>query len=241
MRVLIVDDEYYSRLSLQKILMDSGRSYEIVGLAESGQDAISIIEKHIPEVVLTDVRMPDVDGIQLCQWIYEYYPWIAVVIISAFTDFEYTQKAISYRARYYLLKPYEPQKILDILDDIYLNPRKEIPVAGKEASVVQRLQRLVEEEYDTDLSLGEIAEKVLYTNPSYLSRVFRQYTGLTFTEYLHKTRVTAAKELMGMAPQLTISEIASKVGYNKTSNFIKYYKRQYGRTPGGRHNKGTEE
>lgn len=241
MRVLIVDDEYYSRLALQKILVESGKPYEVIGLAESGKEAIAIIEKTIPEVVLTDVRMPDVDGIQLCQWIYEYYPWIAVVIISAFTDFEYTQKAISYRARYYLLKPYEPQKIIDILNDIHLNPRKEIPPASKEASIAQRLQRVVEEQYDSDLSLRDIAEKVLYTNPSYLSRVFRQHTGITFTEYLHKTRIAAAKELMTIAPHLTISEVASKVGYNKTSNFIKYYKDQYGHTPGGRNGKRKEK
>lgn len=116
MRVLIVDDEYYSRKSLIKMISQYSAGIEVVGEACNGKEVLDMMEELDVDIILTDVRMPIVNGIELSKSIYERYPAIEVIIISGYADFTYAQQAIQYNVRDYLLKPVKKSELFKVLE-----------------------------------------------------------------------------------------------------------------------------
>jgi two-component system response regulator YesN len=95
MHILIVDDEPTIRKGLHKMLESYPSRIDRIELAENGEHAIKQIAAHTPDIILTDIRMPKKDGLELCQWLHETHPFIRIVVISGYADFEYAQRYIS--------------------------------------------------------------------------------------------------------------------------------------------------
>ncbi|MNO49217.1 putative response regulatory protein [compost metagenome] len=115
LRICLVEDEEYALKSLQQKIMDLNGPYEVVGTAYNGLDALDVIAKTYPDVVITDIRMPDMDGIALLECIDAHYKNIITVIISGYQDFEYAKKAIQFGVEDYLLKPVVSHELRDCL------------------------------------------------------------------------------------------------------------------------------
>ena len=92
--IILVDDEEEVRKSIIKQIDWESAGFQVVGDAENGEDALEKIEVLEPDVVLTDIRMPYMDGLTLAEKIRQRYPSTKVVIFSGYDDFEYAQKAI---------------------------------------------------------------------------------------------------------------------------------------------------
>ncbi|TBL69371.1 response regulator [Paenibacillus thalictri] len=118
MRLLIVDDEPIIRNGLTKMANDYSQQFETLEMATNGLEAMERIIQTEPDLVLTDIRMPKMDGLELCQKIHEHYPHIQVVVISGYSDFEYAQKCLSYGVKHYLLKPVTPPDLHELFDQI---------------------------------------------------------------------------------------------------------------------------
>lgn len=119
MKLMIVDDEPLALENFAEIVDWEAHGHQLVGCAENGAKALKLIQHVKPEVVFTDIRMPVMDGLELAKLLNEQYPEISVVLLTAYRDFEYALKAISYGVREYLLKnQIEPDKILTILQRI---------------------------------------------------------------------------------------------------------------------------
>lgn len=103
--------------------------------------------------------------------------------------------------------------------------------ANRGGGVIEQMKRIVQEEYHTDLQIRDIADK-LYMNASYLSNLFKQSTGKTFTEYLIDVRLEKAKELLQQERGLKIYEIADRVGYSSPKHFSQLFKKHTGLLPG---------
>lgn len=235
MRVLIVDDEYYARVALQNIVSSTGEEIKKVECAASGREAIEKIYLSVPDVIFTDVRMADMDGIELCQWVNRHFSWVHLVIVSGFADFEYAQKAIDFHAQKYILKPIEAGDVRKILRDIRSSPAASSKIEFDDEvklPLAEKLEILINYNYNQDLTLQYIAGNILFTNANYLSRIIKQKTGKSFLQLLQEKRLQKAEDLFRSNPKLTVGEVASMVGYNKESNFITYYKKYYGITPG---------
>ncbi|MEK8130333.1 AraC family transcriptional regulator [Paenibacillus filicis] len=97
-------------------------------------------------------------------------------------------------------------------------------------TISQEVKRLIEDAFDTDLTLEKIGSRLNY-HPQYISRVFRQETGINFAEYLAQYRLEIAKRWL-RETALTITEIAEKLKYNNPANFIRYFRKMEGITPG---------
>ena len=108
---MIVDDDAIVRKGLAKIINWKALGSEIVFSAGTGRSAIDYIEKNKVDVILSDVKMPDVDGLELAQYIHEKHSDILVILISAYSEFEYAQKAIRYNVKEYLTKPINAENI----------------------------------------------------------------------------------------------------------------------------------
>lgn len=113
--VLIVDDEKYIRRSIINRIDWEKCGGEVIGEAADGEEAYEMIGLYQPEVVITDIRMPGMDGLKLAEIVSREYPHIKLVLISAYNDFEYARKAIQYGVKEYLLKPVMEEEMEEVL------------------------------------------------------------------------------------------------------------------------------
>ncbi len=104
-RVLLVDDEVLVREAISENIIWEELGYELDGSCQNGKEAIEYLENNFVDVVLTDICMPYVDGMELSEFIYKEHPGIHIIIFSGFDEFEYAKRAIKYDVEEYLLKP----------------------------------------------------------------------------------------------------------------------------------------
>lgn len=115
-KLIIVDDEVVTRDDLADLLNMQDTGFEIVGLFDDGAAALNYIENHRVDLVLTDIKMPCMDGLALSKYIYNNHRETAVIIISGYEDFAYAQKALEYNIKGYLLKPIDFDDLLSVLE-----------------------------------------------------------------------------------------------------------------------------
>ncbi|MFC3802862.1 response regulator [Cohnella sp. GCM10012308] len=114
-RALVVDDEAWVRLGLREQIDWKALGIEIAGEAGNGRDALEMIGSLRPDIVLSDIRMPLMDGIELMETIHKEHPDILIVVISGYSDFEYARKAVTFQVFDYILKPIEEDQLEAVL------------------------------------------------------------------------------------------------------------------------------
>lgn len=114
-RVLLADDEEEIRTGISRKIDWAGLGFELVGQAENGADALELAEQLRPDVVLTDIRMPFMDGMELCRRLKQSLPAAKLVVFSGFDDFEYARQAISMNVSEYILKPINAPELTSVL------------------------------------------------------------------------------------------------------------------------------
>lgn len=104
-RVLLVDDEILIRNVISQSIKWLELGYVLAGTCKNGKEAVEFIKNHPVDVVLTDICMPYLDGMELTKFIFHNFNKINVIIFSGFNDFEYAKNAIRYKVKEYLIKP----------------------------------------------------------------------------------------------------------------------------------------
>ena len=104
-KVLLVDDEVLIREAIRQNIHWEEMGFELIASCENGKQAMEVIEKTPPDLVLTDIYMPYVDGIGLARYIHEHCPDTRTIIISGYDEFEYAKQAVRYQVMEYILKP----------------------------------------------------------------------------------------------------------------------------------------
>lgn len=117
-KVLIADDQELIRQSLQ-IVLNSKQDIEVSDVAANGQEVIQCIRKNKPDIILMDIRMPKMDGVQCTKIIKENYPQIKIIILTTFDDDEYVFNALKYGASGYLLKGVSMDELSDAIRTVY--------------------------------------------------------------------------------------------------------------------------
>ncbi|WP_028611423.1 response regulator transcription factor [Paenibacillus harenae] len=116
MHILIVDDEPVIRKGISKMAERYVPAFAKVTTAGNGQAALEQIRMMEPDIVLTDIRMPKLDGLELCRILHEEFPQIKTVVISGYNDFSYAQRCVNYGVKHYLLKPVTKTDVHEALD-----------------------------------------------------------------------------------------------------------------------------
>lgn len=114
-KVVLADDEHMIKRSMSKLIEQSGEPFQVVGEAEDGQQALTLVEQQSPDLLITDIRMPVMDGLELIEAVTSGKLTTRIVIISGYDDFGYAQKALQMGAFDYLLKPIKPGLFQDML------------------------------------------------------------------------------------------------------------------------------
>lgn len=112
MEILIVDDQILFAESLKSVLENDAPDMHVVSIAHNGKEAIDLVIEEPPDLILMDVRMPVVNGVQATQAIHEIHPEIKILMLTTFDDDEYVQQAIKYGAAGYLLKDINPAELI---------------------------------------------------------------------------------------------------------------------------------
>ncbi|GAB6990224.1 response regulator [Paenibacillus pini] len=114
-KLLLVEDEEDVRDGLIEEIHWESIGYEVVDSAENGREAMDLVDRYLPDVVVTDIHMPFMDGLQLASWIREHHPMIKIIILTGYDEFEYAQKAIKLQIDEYILKPFSSQELIEVL------------------------------------------------------------------------------------------------------------------------------
>lgn len=117
-RVLLADDEEEIRAGISRKIDWSSLGFALVGEAENGQEALELSEQLRPDVVLTDIKMPFMDGLELCRRLKQSLPAAKLVVFSGFDDFEYARQAIGMDVSEYILKPINAPELMDVLNKL---------------------------------------------------------------------------------------------------------------------------
>ena len=117
--VLLVDDEPLVRTVIRDKIKWNELGFEFAGDCENGKQAVEFIEHRPVDLVITDINMPYMDGMELSRYLYTRYPDTAIVIFSGFSEFEYAQKAIQYKVVEYILKPVTASELTEVLVKVH--------------------------------------------------------------------------------------------------------------------------
>ncbi|MFP3154447.1 response regulator [Lachnospiraceae bacterium ZAX-1] len=117
-KIILVDDEILIRDAISSIIQWEELGFEFMGSFSDGKEAITFINEHKPDLILADIFMPYVDGIELSKFIYETYPQIKVIIISGYDEFAYAKQAVRYQVLEYLLKPITAAELSKVLLEV---------------------------------------------------------------------------------------------------------------------------
>lgn len=229
MKFLIVEDEYHIRNGLTRLIPNISPSYQVAAFAEDGREGLLCARKYEPDVVITDIMMPKLDGLEMVRAIQALGLNPEFVVLSGYADFEYARKAIRLGVKEYLLKPISVNALTETLQRIEKSRKEESPGGGfpaKEAeaysAVVAGMVRTIREQYGKHLNLELFADQYKMT-PEYLSTLFTHETHMTFSKYLKNIRIEKAKDLLENS-DMKIYEIACMVGYPEQKYFSKVFK-----------------
>lgn len=123
--ILIVDDEPIMRQGIRTILSNSNFEISLIQEAGNGKEALLALQQFRYDIIITDIKMPEMDGLELCQKVQRRCPDIALLIISGYDDFAYAQTAIKYGVKHYALKPVIPKKLIAALENVIASIEKE--------------------------------------------------------------------------------------------------------------------
>ena len=118
MRVIVVDDEEIIRKGIVELMPWDALGYQVVGEAEDGEEALALIEAEQPDVVITDIKMPFITGIELLKRIKQMYTPLYTILLTGYDEFKFAQEAVNHGAYSYLLKPVDPSELGRILTEI---------------------------------------------------------------------------------------------------------------------------
>ncbi|MDO4294258.1 MAG: response regulator [Eubacteriales bacterium] len=235
-KVVIADDEVWIGFGIKKLIHKSGKPFLVEGEAPNGIRAYELVREIRPDLLITDIRMPGLTGLELMRRLRQEGFSTSVVIISGYAEFEYAREALQLGAFDYLLKPVEEESLYAILDRYWLQGEQK---TGKEKFMeelpeatdprVRRIMEQIDREYTQKLSLGELADSC-HLSIGHLSSLIRRETGMSFSEYVTKKRMEDAKGLL-CKPELSVEEIAQSVGYQDYFYFTKAFKKYEGVSP----------
>ncbi|OAB36873.1 hypothetical protein PMSD_11250 [Paenibacillus macquariensis subsp. defensor] len=256
-RMLIADDNKNERDGMKYLISKYQLPIEI-SEARNGKEALQIVQQQKFDILLTDIKMPFMDGLELVKHVRVIYPNMKVMLLSGHGEFEYARLAIPLRVLHYLLKPVEAQELRRVLSEVIeeckqeeaerhkiqpnLKPHTNLGADSNVESMGNRapeteygiraiddLIRIIESNYDQDLSLDYLAGKV-HLSGSYLSHLFKKRTGTSVVKYINQYRMEKAKEFLDQS-NYKINDVYKMVGYSDFSYFGVSFKQHFGLTP----------
>ena len=220
--VFLADDEPWALMTLKNMIEWSEYGFAVSGEAEDGEQALARINRTAPDLIISDIRMPGMDGLALLQTIRDSGLRAEVLLVSGYTDFEYARKALRFGCAGYLVKPVEEKELTEYLVKIKQGYQSE-------KLQVQAMVKYIQEHYAQALTL-QVLSGEFKMSESYISSLIKKRTGKGFSEHLMEIRIRKAQEYLRTTND-SIETIAERVGYPDYFYFTKVYKKATGISP----------
>ena len=238
--MLVAEDEVLIRRHIVRKLAENCPGFEVVAEVGDGQEALEAIGELYPDVLVTDIRMPVMDGLALIREAYYSHPDMRAVIVSGYDEFSYAKSALSFGVKDYLLKPVSDEELRAVMSRIAVQLEAEeqsadaehasFPESSSQEQLVASVKEYLRTRFTEQLSLAELAAR-FHVNPPYLTRVFKRYGGVAPVRYLRDLRISHARKLLDERPSLEIKEIAVMAGYPDQGYFSRVFKQAVGTAP----------
>lgn len=247
-RCIVCEDEKILRRGLILTTDWTSLNCEIIGEAVNGEQALDMIKRLSPDLVITDIRMPLLNGLELIEAA-KYVCDSEFLIISGFNDFEFAKRAIRLGVTDYITKPIDDDELYSCLTkavqkivkkkqsgeklvDTKISSQFECftktTVSSRNHYVTNAIA-YIEQHYQENLSIKDVC-KALLISESYLTKLFKENTNYSFVDYMTNYRIKKACELL-KNPGLKIYLIAEQVGYRDQRYFSVLFKKTVGLTP----------
>ena len=239
LKVVVIEDEELVRRGIVMAVDWASVDCKVVGEASNGEAGLEEIRRLRPDIVVTDIRMPRMDGLEMLRRLREEGCGVSVILLTAYSDFSYAQAALKLGAVDYLLKPFHDGELEAAV--IKLRRRMEAEGSGtapalperkkgdKSKYVLQAMDYIGQHYGDQNISVGEIAQH-LGLSESHLSHLFRKETDYTLLNYLTRYRIHKAMELLRDC-RTKVYEVAERVGYRDITYFSATFKKVTGMSP----------
>jgi two-component system response regulator YesN len=248
MKILIAEDEENIADGIACILKNHQTVTINVAITLDGQEALNKARCFHPDLVITDIRMQLLNGLDLVKTLKQENICNKFIILSGYDKFTYAQTALRCGVLDYLLKPVDKQRLLELVDQVYQNlpnsyaestNRKlpNIPFFNLELEVdtyPRSLKKVIDyviKNYMKDISLQTISDELLL-HTSYISSLINKHAGISFTYLLDYIRIKKAAELLLYEPDISVAEVSYLVGYNNERRLYHAFKKYLNCTPG---------
>lgn len=258
-KLLIAEDVKTVRETLVRSIPWLELGVSVVGAVRNGEEALLRIEEEQPDLLLTDIGMPKMNGLDLIAIAQTRKPDIRCIILSGLYEFEHARQAIKLKVMDYVLKPIDPGEIAKVVARSIRTlskereERRELDIAGraskeklpllsemllpgelsgnlKKKKLVEQAVQYAKEQYTRrELSLSEVAAAVGLSE-KYMNLLVKDVTGLTLNQLIIGLRMEEAARLL-KNPLHRIYEICERIGYTDQDHFRESFKKQYGVTP----------
>ena len=249
MRLLFCEDEYLTRLGVVQTLKWADMGIDELDTARNGQEGMEKLAL-LPDILLTDIRMPFISGLEIAEALKKQNPDSEVIIMSSYSDKEYLKKAIALSTVADVEKPLNLAQLEQSIRDAVSRRRdrmrfRELEQASEPPETFtcmpdpntpgfshasrMVLQEIAEHYSDVDLSVDSLAERV-HLSPVYLGSTFKEETGWNIRPLISAVRIEAACRLL-RETNLPITRIAKQTGFNSANYFTRQFRLSQGITP----------
>lgn len=244
-KVVIVDDEPIIVEGLSKAIKWDDYNCTVVGFAYNGAEGLELIKKESPDIIFSDISMPNMDGLKMIAAIKSILPKTQITILTGFRNFDYAKEAISLGVTRYLLKPSKFDELIEAINVMTeklksLTPDEEVTSEEGDSFadesidlqnpansfIVKNAMEYINDHYSEKLKLLDVAEQI-YVSQWHLSKLLNKHTGKNFSEILNGIRIEKAKELL-KNPSYRICDIAEEVGFTDLTHFSRVFKKTEG-------------
>lgn len=233
-KILIVDDEKFIRNGISAIISNNFPELFQIELAKNGQEALEIMKKIEFDLVITDINMPFINGIDFIKEIRQIFGELDIIVISGYDEFEYARQCMKYGVKNYLLKPINDKELVEIVKEAMTSDNEVIREINEDEKkleyvYIEKAKDYIEKNYYKDINMAVVSNYVSL-NYSYFSSIFNRDTGMNFSDYLNFVRVEKAKVLLKNI-DYKIHEVSEMVGYKNPKHFTKNFKKFTKLTP----------
>ena len=244
LKVVVVEDEELVRKGIVLTVDWAGAGCAVVGEAANGEEGLEVIRRYRPDLIVTDIRMPKLDGIEMLRRLREEGNRAHVVFLTAYSDFSYAQSALKLGAADYLLKPFHDGELEQAVTRLKQRmdragqggekgpaplPLPELKKGDKSKYVLEAMAYIGEHYHEPNIGVAAIAQH-LGISEGHLSHTFKKETDYTLLNYLTRYRIHRAMELLRDC-RLKVYEVAEQVGYRDIAYFSATFKKLVGMSP----------
>lgn len=239
-RLFLVDDEESILRGLAELFPWQEWGFSVAGTFQNGQKALEALHMgRAADIILSDIRMPVMDGLALAQHIHDEDLPVRVVFLSAYTDFDYARQGLQYGVCDYVVKPISYEKLEATFRAMYaalseaLPPQAPPPGEFSEDSAARGDLASQVDAYIAshlrDANVSDAAQAVRMSSQVF-SRSYKRLCGISFTEALYRARMKQAASLV-CGLHMRLFHVAEALGYDNAKNFTRAFRRYYGVSP----------